>query len=135
MSVRVRPAGEGFEMSGFGAVPIGTPYLDPMKPLPAQLASLIVQPVDKGGRRVRRQESEASEALPATPARQSPGAAPASPLTPRGVLKAARERAKQIRAELKTKRALERELAELERLIRAAREKPTTSVRALKRVG
>jgi hypothetical protein len=52
------------------------------------------------------------------------------PITsPGAVLKAAKARAQQIRAELRNKKTLEKELAELERLIAAAKGKPIAVVR------
>lgn len=61
----------------------------------------------------------------ATPmARQS-----AEPLRPLDVVKAAKARAKQIRSELRAMKRLEKELAELDRLIAAAKAKPVAIVR------
>jgi hypothetical protein len=44
--------------------------------------------------------------------------------SPGAVVKAAKARAKEIRVDLKRMRGLQKELAELERLLKAAREKP-----------
>lgn len=54
----------------------------------------------------------------------SPAPVTRTPVTPRTVVQAAKARVKEIRQELKNKRALERELAQLENLLKAAR-KPT----------
>lgn len=135
--VPLRPAGEGYEMSFLGAVPIGTPYIDPQKPVPDHVAALVVRPSERTTPEPIAQQLVQPTAMRAPVAQPVATAsiAAAEPVTsPRGVIKSARARVKQIRAELKNKRALERELAELERLIRAAREKPS-NVRALKRVG
>lgn len=132
--VQLRPVGEGYEMSFLGAVPIGTPYIDPQKPVPNHVAALVVTPSERATPEPVRTQlvQPLPQKQPAPVASAPPSAAPIT--SPRSVLKAARARVKQIRAELKNKRALERELAELERLIKAAREKPS-NVRALKRVG
>lgn len=55
--------------------------------------------------------------------------APSAPLKPKDVVRAAKARAADIRRELKRLRALEKELAELERLIAAAKQKPVAIVR------
>lgn len=52
--------------------------------------------------------------------------------SPRAVVKAAKARIKELRAELRRMQALQKELAELERLVKAAREKPKSPVRALR---
>lgn len=56
-------------------------------------------------------------------------AASIAPLRPADVVKAAKARAKEIRAELKAMRKLQKELAELDRLIAAAKQKPVALVR------
>lgn len=131
--VQLRPVGEGYEMSLFGAVPIGTPYLDPAQSSPDRIASVVVAS-EKRSETVTQTPQQAVQPSSVAPT-TSRHTKLADPITsPRAVIKAAKARVKQIRAELKNKRALERELAELERLIRASREKPS-NVRALKRVG
>lgn len=120
-------------MSLFGAVPIGTPYLDPAQATLDRIASVVVTS-EKRAERVTQTPRQAVQPSPVAQT-QPRTSKPVDPITsPRAVIKAAKARVKQIRAELKNKRALERELAELERLIKAAGEKPS-NVRALKRVG
>ena len=53
-------------------------------------------------------------------------------VSPRGVVKAAKARVRAIRAELRNMKALQKELAELERLIQAAK-KPLAAVRDIRR--
>lgn len=69
---------------------------------------------------------------------RAPVAAPqkraASTIGPRDVVRAAKARIKDIKAELRTHAALKRELAELERLVAAAK-KPVATVRELRRSG
>jgi hypothetical protein len=131
--VQLRPVGEGYEMSFLGAVPIGTPYIDPQKPVPDHVAALVVTLSERATPEPAR--TQLVQPLPPKQPATVVAPTPTVPIaSPRSVLNAARARVKQIRAELKNKRALERELAELERLIKAAREKPS-NVRALKRVG
>lgn len=56
-------------------------------------------------------------------------AAPPAGLKPRDVVKAAKARASEIRAQLRVMKRLEKELVELERLIAAAKQKPVALVR------
>lgn len=51
----------------------------------------------------------------------------------REVLKAARQRIRELKAEIKRMHGLERELAELERLVNAAKSKPIAQVRNIRR--
>ena len=53
------------------------------------------------------------------------------PMRPGDVVKAARARIREIKTELKAHAKLKRELAELERLVKAAKEKPRASIRAI----
>ena len=50
------------------------------------------------------------------------------PVNPRAILKAARQRVKEIRAELKNKSALERELAQLTRMLKASHKSSASTV-------
>ena len=115
-------SGVGFEFAGGAIVPLGTPYLGATdEPLPGAVTR------------------EAAAFVPPTPG-QSPApvasfasvAQPPSINGPRAVLKAACARVKEIRAELRRMKALQKELAELERLLKAARQKPQAPVRALR---
>ncbi len=125
-AVQLRPVG-GFQSTPFGLFDLGAaaPTQAPNEQAPGiALVAPEAQPV-------------------ATPVHRPPLAgpiavhrgsksAPAPATNPRAVIAAAKARVKEIRAELKNKRALERELAELERLLKAAREKPKSTVRALR---
>lgn len=57
------------------------------------------------------------------------------PLSTQNVLTLARARVREIKGELKRMRALERELAELQRLIKAAKEKPAAKLTSIRRTG
>lgn len=72
---------------------------------------------------------EAANAQPAAPVAQR-----SAPIGPRDVVRAAKARIKEIKSELRNHGALKRELAELERLVQAAK-KPVASVRELRRSG
>lgn len=119
----------GFEMSPFGAVPIGTPSLKNADP--AFAAQFVVKP-DYGNGETFTLGTPESATLPAAPKQQ---ARLASPTSPRSVIAGARARVKEIKTELKRLRALQTELGELERLLKAAKQKPTPSVRSLRSVG
>lgn len=113
--------GAGFEFAGGMIVPLGTPYIAATdEPLPGAVtrdaAAFVPQAVT---------QSSTAALAPAT--------APTLAINgPRAVLKAARARTKEIRAELRRMKALQKELAELERLLKAARQKPQAPVRALR---
>lgn len=99
-------------------------------------------PVATNARRGARDDGTQSQAPApsvAAPVERPASAAPQAsekPLTgPGEIVKAARARVKQIRAELKKHTALKKELAELERLIAAAKAKPAPKVRSLKAAG
>jgi len=127
----------GFEMSAFGPVPIGTPYLDP-KTDPSLVAHLIARPEFA---------TAVNEPAPVVPAfaapapRLAPNPVPivpapvVKPLKRGSLLKSVRARIKEIKAELKHHAQLKAELAELERLLQAAKQKPIASVRPLRSVG
>jgi hypothetical protein len=109
-----------------------------------------IEPINGGQPAVRSPEAEPPDAEAIAPAVAAPApvtAPSAAPVTapsaapvpraviatsPRGVVAAARARIKEIKAELRHKRRLERELAELQRLVKAAKSKPQPSVRALR---
>lgn len=55
----------------------------------------------------------------------------ASDNSPRGIIKAAKAKIAQLRTELRRMKALQKELAELERLVAAAKSKPVAVVRNL----
>jgi len=119
--------GAAFEFSPAGMVPLGE-------------GQRVWNEMHGGG-----QSAEpAPSAVPVTEPIAAPSARPAlanvqprfekhaAAATPRNVVKMARERAKEIRAELRRLKSLQRELAELERLIAAAKDKsPRATVRAL----
>lgn len=70
---------------------------------------------------------------PARAPQSAAKAAPAKPLSPRDVVKAAKTRAKELRAEIKRLESAKRELAQMERLIAAANGRALAPVRELKR--
>ncbi len=141
----------GYELTAFGPVPLGTPYLDPKLVSPEQAAKFVVRAdYGNGDSRVLPMEEAAKTQVltppPVVVAPQPPpsakvaqaAAAPAVPAAAGAslgsVIKAAKSRVKDIKAELEHHRVLQKELAELERLLKAAKQKPT-SVRPLRSVG
>lgn len=90
-----------------------------------------------GGRpKLARKEGNARRDVAAPPSAQQQGpmhaaTTPSVALHPADVVKAAKARAKNIRVELRNMKRLERELAELERLIAAAKQKPVAVVRSI----
>lgn len=128
---------------GFQFTPGGLRHIGDVSNMDTQAMHGAVANVDAGtGEDV---ETESGEPQPrqlmlpriATPPVSVRALAPAAPpapvavvsaaVNPKSVLKAARQRVKEIRTELKQKRALEKELAELERLLAAAK-RPLASV-------
>lgn len=127
--------GQAFLFTPMGAVPMrpdGTPL------------EVIDSPVDKiaefspiaTAREIQQQHVSDRPAPRALPARQTVISRPTpahasidSAMKPGEVVKAARARAKAIRAELRRMKRLEQELAELDRLIAAAKQKPVALVR------
>lgn len=117
----------GVELTPFGPVPLGTPYINPDTD-PALVAHLIVRP------------DFAAAPLLASPIEPQPVYAiqrrarvEAKPIKPGTLLQAVRLRIKEIKSELKRHAALQSELSELERLLKAAKQKPI--VRPLRSVG
>jgi hypothetical protein len=139
--VQVRPPGEGYEYTIGGIIGLGD-----RAPVPLSEYSGAALPIrDDDGEPVVAGQPTTAERARLLPERAPalsvaprqlppPGATPPTEsfLSPRGVLKAARARAKAIRVELRQHEALKRELAELERLIQAAKQKPEPKVRALR---
>ncbi len=131
----------GYELSPFGPVPIGTPYLDPEKASPEQItahAARYVVSADYGHGPIEQTQTPYAVLNPQPVSRVVTVALPTHPTpatSPRSVIKAARLRVKEIKSELKRMRALQSELGELERLLRAAKQKPTASVRPIRSVG
>lgn len=124
--------GQGFELSPFGPVPIGTPYLNPATVTPEQAALLVVR-ADYGNDSAR--PSLTPETVAPTPRPVEPRR-PVAATSPRSVIASARARVKEIRAELKRMRALQTELGELERLLKAAKQKPSsTYIRPVRNAG
>jgi len=129
----------GFELTAFGPVPIGTPYLNPATTTPEQAAAYVVRP-DYGneatfaiGTPEAAQVASVAPPVVQAPPRRAAAVAPAT--SPKSVIASAKARVKQIKAELKRLRSLQSELGELERLLKAAKQKPTPSVRPLRSVG
>jgi hypothetical protein len=125
----------GFEMSPFGMVPIGTPSLEGATP---EMAAQYVVHADYGHNVVPSETAGPPViAKPATPVNYAivRKPAPNAATSPGSVVKAARARVKEIKAELRRLKALQSELGELERLLKAAKQKPTASVRPLRSVG
>ncbi len=126
----------GFEIGGvFGAVPLGTPYtgdVDMTKPLPPHLVAQLQEHNERSAAR----EAEPRPAVPQSRASVATRSAQVVAVdSPRSVIKAAKARVKELRAEMKRMKLLQRELAELERLLKAASEKPKSVVRSLRNVG
>lgn len=124
-------AGEAFEFSPLGMVPLGEGQrvwaeisgggVDTPKPTSAIVAAPVAA-----------SHPTVPAALASVEPRVMAHNAAHAATGPRAVVKAARARAKEIRAELRRMKALQRELAELERLLAAASNKsPRATVRAL----
>lgn len=94
------------------------PGIDPADPLPGAVARQTPVSADMPA-----QPSPAAIATPAVAVHHG------EPLSPKNVVKAAKARVTQIRAELRAMKALQKELNELERLIAAAKQKPVAIVR------
>lgn len=77
------------------------------------------------------QRTESTQAAPQKPTPKAKREA--ETLTPRDVVRAAKARAKQLRAEIRRLANAKRELEQMERLIAAADNRPTATVRELKR--
>lgn len=128
--VQIAEPGVGFQMSPFGILPIGVSVAPPSDEYaPAAAPARQVEPL----RTVPAVAlaSAVPAQLSATPT-DATSIAPPRLSGPRDVVRAAKARAKEIRAQLKAHEALKRELAELERLIKAAKQKPEPKVRALR---
>lgn len=112
--------GQGFQFTPFGITALGDAsgaVGDEMVPADARAFNVPEREIV---------EHAPIPQLPPAPVRQ-----PATfQLGPGGVVKAAKARAKEIRAELKRLKALSKELEELERLITAAK-RPVAAVRAI----
>lgn len=120
--VRLREPGQTFQSTPFGLF-----ALDPI--------TAAIKPLDEPIEQIAAPQPATSRVAPTATVSRTVAPQKTQPAGPRQVIAAARARVKEIRAELKRMNALKRELGELERLLKAAREKPTNSVRALKRVG
>jgi|1185.fasta_scaffold00702_4 hypothetical protein len=131
--IQVATAGEGFQFSPFGMLPIGVSvapteeYSGAAVPRAAHAQPALVPAILADG-------SFARDARGVLPAEAKPLVELRGNIasTPGAVIKAARDRVKAIRVELKRHAALQRELAELERLLKAAKQKPEPKVRALR---
>lgn len=126
-------SGQGFELTPFGAVPIGTPYLNPDTTTLEQVQHLVVH-ADYGHNAAPVSTTPVLVRPPVAPL-VAVSKAPFVTMSPRAVVKAARVRVKELRSELKRMKALQAELAELERLLKAAKTKPSASVRPIRGVG
>ncbi len=131
-------SGQGFELTAFGAVPLGTKYLDPAKTSLEEAAQYVVRPDygndDSAPVAASQAPVSSTPRAPAVAAQQR-AAAPAPVASPGNVIASAKARVKELRAELRRMKSLQKELAELERLLKAAKQKPTASVRPLRSVG
>lgn len=123
--------GQGFQFCGGVIVPMrpdGTLMADPGFETGATHAGAVSRHVDDEvmqppPRRLVQQSA------PSHQAHQAPIAYAAEGMGPRDVVKAAKARATAIRTELRAMKRLEKELAELDRLIAAAKQKPVALVR------
>lgn len=122
----------GFEMSPFGMVPIGTPSLHNATP---EMAAQFVVKADYGNEDAASRVSTSTTGLKYEVVTAKAVTSVVKPASPRTVIAGARARVKEIKTELKRMRALQSELSELERLLKAAKQKPTPSVRPLRSVG
>lgn len=124
--------GQGYELTSFGPVPIGTPYLNPDTVSFEEASRHVVHP-DYGNDAPAKTFTSQAAALPIV---VRPKVTARVATSPRSVIAGARARVKEIRAELKRMRALEKELGELERLLKAAKQKPSsTYIRPLRNAG
>ena len=122
-------AGEGFEFSPLGAVPLGTGQAvwAELNGQPAQeMAPSIVQPQPSAPLAYDIHTTALGDVQRAFERHAKALARPAT--SPRSVIRGARERVKEIRAELRRMKALQGELAELERLLAAAKAKPPRAI-------
>lgn len=119
-------SGEGFEFTPFGLKPLGADsvaqgdgFAGAVIPKPVQ-AHVDLPPrsiSDSLGDIQRRHEAHV--------------ATKTGTVSPCDVVKLAKSRIKELRTEIKQLTAKKRELAELERLVRAAKEKPRATVRTI----
>lgn len=128
--VQIREPG-GFESTPFGIIGLGDRAPAPVgEYAPAMAHQVEPEPppepirneAGRAAQRLTRAHAKHAEQAPLRDAKAGP----------REVVKAARARAKDIRAELRHHETLKRELAELERLIAAAKQKPESKLRALR---
>jgi len=118
--IQVAEPGAGFQYSPFGMLQLGTsvaPESD--DPSPAAVR-VVTAPAVSAQAPALQQSNRAWQTE--QPVHSSCGS----------VIKAARSRVKEIKAELRRMGALKRELDELERLLKAAKQKPEPRVRALR---
>ncbi len=115
----------GFEFTPGGMTPLGTAPAasgDSLKEASAARAGLE--------RKFRGQPTVRIEEVPATPKQKRKAE---KPISPREVVRLAKRRRRDIKAELKHHARLENELAQLERLIEAAEGKPLAVVTDMRR--
>lgn len=115
--------GQAFMFSPMGMIPIeqdGTPLERIAIDKTATNGGTVRPTIEAAESRVAPQQIPVQASLPLV-------AVPA--LKPRDVVKAAKTRAAEIRAQLRVMKRLEKELVELERLIAAAKQKPVALVR------
>lgn len=126
--VQISEAGAGFQFSPFGILPLGTSIApDSDEHSPAAIRTLaVVPPAQQASPAPVLARAQQLEAPP------SASAVAAVATSPRSVIRAAGVRVKQIKIELRRMAALKREMDELERLLRAAKQKPEPRVRALR---
>jgi hypothetical protein len=119
----LRPAGEGFQVTPFGMF-----ALDTATPVGGEMHGAAVH------RPVIEAHGETVQQPRALAAPQARPALPIAPFdsSPRGVVRAAKARIKELRTFLREAKKAEKELRELERLVAAAK-KPLAPVRDIRR--
>lgn len=122
--------GAGFQYTPFGMLP-----LDQAVPTSTTEHPGAVLEVHRDAPTAEGDSHPVKQAEPVKRAEKRAPAIASAPLTPGALVKQARARVREIKAELRRMRALEKELAELERLIRAAKQRPQSNVRALRSAG
>lgn len=122
--------GQGFQFTPMGVLPLGAVTGGVSK----KMAPAVVRPQPSSA---QAPQQLTLPAMPQAPVFATPSTVATSSalITPRDVVKAARARVREIRAELKHHKRLQSELAELERMLAAARSKPKAVVTTIRRTG
>lgn len=137
--VFLREPGQGFQSTPFGLFDLNVAPPPPEGEYASGIANRATQAPTPVQQPLPVATSDPVQIVAKAPVAPVTPVAPVAPVTnvtsPRAVIASAKARVKELKTELKRMKALQRELAELERLLKAAREKPSASVRPIRRVG